>query len=72
MYRFVGRELKPLERHTNESSQGEIGRVELGKERNLSRFYKSLATVLDQIFFLDDGSMMKLMAGNNVGQGSYG
>lgn len=47
MYRFVGRELKPLERHTNESSHGEIGRAELGKEQKLSRFYKSLATVTD-------------------------
>jgi methyl-accepting chemotaxis protein len=45
MYRFVGRELKPLERHTNESSSGEIGCDELGKERKLSRFYKSLTTV---------------------------
>jgi len=44
MYRFVGREFKPLERHTNESSSGEIGRAELGMERKPSRFYKSLAT----------------------------
>ena len=44
VYRFVGRELKPLERHTNASSPGESGRAELGKERKSSRFYKSLAT----------------------------
>ena len=44
VYRFVGRELKPLERPTNASSPGESGRAELGKERKSSRFYKSLAT----------------------------
>jgi hypothetical protein len=55
VYRFVGRELKPLERHTNESSHGEIRRFELGKERKLSTFCKSLATDFSPRVGIEDG-----------------
>ena len=42
MYRFVGREFKPSERHINESSQDEIGRDELGREHNYQGFISLL------------------------------